>query len=45
VLGVDDRVVEVRGANCGAAGTFDSGGPGQVGFRDGEIAASPNRCP
>lgn len=35
----------VRGANCGAAGTFDSGGPGQVGSRDGEISASPNRCP
>ena len=35
----------VRGANCGAAGTFDSGGPGQDGSRDGEIAASPNRCP
>ncbi|MCU0254571.1 MAG: hypothetical protein MUE47_08555, partial [Acidobacteria bacterium] len=35
----------VRGANCGAAGTFDSGGPGQAGSRDGEIAGSPNRCP
>ncbi len=35
----------VRAANCGAAGTYDSGGPGQAGSRDGGIAASPSRCP
>jgi hypothetical protein len=35
----------VRGTNCGGAGTYDSGSPAQVGSRNGEIGASPNRCP
>ena len=35
----------VRGQNCGGNGTYDSGGPSQVGLRDAEIAASGNDCP
>jgi len=34
----------VRGNNCGGAGTYDSGGPGQVGSRDAELDASPLSC-
>lgn len=34
----------IRGANCGAAGTYDSGGPGQAGSRDGEVLASGGDC-
>lgn len=34
----------LRGDNCGG-GTYESGGPGQVGLRDAEIAASGNACP
>jgi len=34
----------VRGVNCGGRGTYDSGGPGQVGSRDVEIDASPLGC-
>lgn len=34
----------VRGANCGGHGSYDSGGTGQVGSRDGEIAASGSDC-
>jgi len=34
-----------RGASCGGNGTYDSGGPGQVGQRDAEIAASVGTCP
>jgi hypothetical protein len=32
-------------AGCSAGGTYDSGGPGQVGGRDAEIAAAANDCP
>ena len=35
----------VRGVNCGGAGSFGAGEPGQLGSRDAGIAASPNRCP
>jgi hypothetical protein len=35
----------VRGANCKGKGTFDSGGPTQVGLRDAEIAVTGNDCP
>ena len=35
----------VRGVNCGASGTYDSGGASQAGPRDAEIAASGNDCP
>jgi len=35
----------VRGANCRGSGTYESGGPAQVGLRDPEIALSSNRCP
>ena len=35
----------VRGDNCGGAGTYDSGGAGQVGSRNAGIAASGNGCP
>lgn len=35
----------VRGANCGGNGSHDSGGAGQVGLRDAEIAGSGNDCP
>ncbi len=35
----------VRGQNCGGSGTYESGGPSQVGSRDLEIAASGNHCP
>lgn len=35
----------VRPANCGAPGTYDSGGAMQVGLRDAEINASGNDCP
>jgi hypothetical protein len=31
-----------RGVDCDGNGTYDSGGPGQVGSRDEEIGASPN---
>jgi hypothetical protein len=34
----------VRGANCGGNGSYDSGGAGQVGSRDAEIAASGHDC-
>jgi hypothetical protein len=34
----------VRGDNCAGAGTYDSGGPAQVGSRDAAINASPNSC-
>jgi hypothetical protein len=35
----------VRTFGCGQTGTYDSGAASQVGSRDAEIAASPNRCP
>ena len=35
----------VRGQNCGGSGTYDSGGPAQVGGRDLEIASSGAACP
>ena len=35
----------VRAVNALGAGTYDSWGPGQVGSRDAEIAASPAACP
>ncbi len=35
----------VRGGNCGGNGTYADSGPGQVGDRDGGIAASLNACP
>jgi hypothetical protein len=35
----------VRGVSCGGAGTFDSGGAGQLGDRDQEIADAANDCP
>jgi hypothetical protein len=35
----------VRPANCGGGGTYDSGGLGQIGARDAEIAASASDCP
>jgi hypothetical protein len=35
----------VRPVNCGGPGTYDSGGAGQSGSRDAEIAASANACP
>jgi hypothetical protein len=35
----------VRGVNCDAGGTWDSGGPAQQGSRDSEIAASAGACP
>ena len=34
----------VRGANCKGKGTYESGGAGQSGLRDPEIAASGNDC-
>ena len=34
----------VRGENCGGKGSYDSGGAGQVGLRDAEVAASGNDC-
>jgi len=35
----------VRGNNCGAAGTWDTGAPSQVGERDAEIDAAVGACP
>lgn len=35
----------VRGMNCAANGTYDTGAPSQVGSRDEEINASPASCP
>ncbi len=35
----------VRGANCGGAGTYNSGAASQAGSRDAGIAASGNGCP
>ncbi len=35
----------VRIVTPSGSGTYDNGGPGQVGSRDAEIAASPNACP
>jgi hypothetical protein len=35
---------ELRGNNCSGPGTYDSGGPAQVGSRDAEIDASPLAC-
>ncbi len=35
----------VRGVNCGASGSYDTGGSGQTGLRDAEIMASGNGCP
>jgi N-acetylneuraminic acid mutarotase len=35
----------VRGRNCAGPGTYDSGGPAQVGSRDSGISASPLACP
>jgi N-acetylneuraminic acid mutarotase len=35
----------VRSMNCGGNGTYDSGGPGQVGSRDAGIDASAFSCP
>jgi len=35
----------VRGGNCGAAGTYDSGAGSQVGSRDAGITASGHDCP
>ena len=35
----------VRAVNCGGNGTYNSGGPGQVGDRDAEINASGGACP
>jgi hypothetical protein len=35
----------VRAANCGGAGTYDSGAPQQSGSRNAEIAASASACP
>jgi hypothetical protein len=35
----------VRGVNCKGKGTHDSGGAGQSGLRDAEIAGSGNDCP
>jgi hypothetical protein len=35
----------VRPVNCGGAGTYNSGGPGQVASRDAGIAAAPGHCP
>ncbi len=35
----------VRGVNCGGGGSYDSGGAGQAGSRDAEIAASSQACP
>jgi hypothetical protein len=35
----------VRGANCRGHGTYDTGGAGQTGARDAEIAASSADCP
>jgi hypothetical protein len=34
----------VRGVNCGGSGTYDSGGAGQQGSRDAEIASSGHAC-
>lgn len=34
-----------RRVNCKGKGTFDSGGTGQIGARDSQIAASGNDCP
>jgi len=36
---------EVRAENCGGAGTYDSGGHGQQGSRDAEIAQAAAACP
>jgi len=41
----EGTVALVRGTNCGGAGSYDSGGAGQVGLRDVEIAASGSDCP
>jgi hypothetical protein len=35
----------VRGQNCGGNGTYDSGGPVQVGPRDSQVLTSGNDCP
>jgi hypothetical protein len=35
----------VRGSNCTARGSYDSGGASQVGSRDSEVDASPLSCP
>jgi hypothetical protein len=35
----------MRGASCGGAGTYNSGGPGQLTNRDPGIAAAPAACP
>ena len=35
----------VRSANCGGAGSYNSGSPSQMGDRDSEINASSNSCP
>lgn len=35
----------VRGNSCAAHGTWDSGGPGQVGSRDAAVNGSPGACP
>jgi len=35
----------VRGLSCGGAGTYNEIGGSQVGSRDSEINASPNKCP
>ena len=32
-------------STCGGSGTYDEGATGQIGIRDGEIAASPTPCP
>jgi hypothetical protein len=31
--------------SCGGAGTYDEVGGSQIGSRDAEMSASPNRCP
>jgi len=35
----------LRGLSCGGAGTYDAIDGSQIGSRDSEINASPNRCP
>ena len=43
--GPDVEYFLVRAVNCAGRTTADSGGAGQVGLRDTEIALSPNDCP
>ncbi len=42
---VDGYWYLVRGVNCKGKGTYDSGGAGQAGSRDAEIAGSSADCP